>query len=294
MCAVGDTVIGTVGEMWRYPVKSMLGQRVEASAVTARGLTGDRAYALVDVETGRLVSAKRPRPWGALMHHAASIVDDAADPPVVQITLADGTSIPAGPDAAEALSRSLGRSVRVVSAAPQGTTLEEIWMEEKGPALYGPVVGSEGDQPVIDVAPGLGAPPGTLFDFSAVHLVTASALAAVASVLPDGADVRRFRPNLVIDTGAGGESFPENDWVGRSIRVGKEVTVEGLMLTMRCVMVTLGQRELEPDRGVMRAVADLNRVDVPGVGTYPCLGLYARVTAPGAVHVGDEVTLLPA
>lgn len=66
------------------------------------------------------------------------------------------------------------------------------------------------------------------------------------------------------------------------------------MLTMRCVMVTLGQPELEPDRGVIRAVADLNRVEVPGVGTYPCLGLYARVITPGTVRTGDEVSLLPA
>ena len=288
------SALGTVSEVWRYPVKSMQGERVEESAVTRRGMAGDRAYALVDVETGRLASAKRPRPWGALMHCSARVVDDGTDPPTVRITLPDGASVPAGPAAAEALSRSHGRSVRVVSAVPQGSALEEEWLEEKGPSLYGPVVGSEGDQPVIDVAPALGAPPGTLFDFSAVHLVTSSALAAVGRALPGGVDVRRFRPNLVVDNGTDDTGpFPENDWVGRRIRVGRELTLEGLMLTMRCVMVTLGQPALEPDRGVMRAVADLNRVDVPGVGTYPCLGLYARVTEPGVVRVGDDVRILP-
>lgn len=294
MSGMDESTVGTVAEMWRYPVKSMQGERVETSAVTQRGMVGDRAYALVDVETGRLASAKRPRPWGALMRCSAHVVD-GSDPPTVRITLPDGTSVPAGPPAAEALSRSLGRSVRLVSAVPQGAALEEVWMEEKGPSLYGPVVASEGDQPVIDVAPALGAPPGTLFDFSAVHLVTSSALAAVAGALPQGVDVRRFRPNLVVDGGvAAAGPFPENDWVGRRIRVGPELTLEGLMLTMRCVMVTLGQPGLEPDRGVMRAVADLNRVAVPGVGTYPCLGLYARVTVPGTVRVGDGVSLLPA
>lgn len=295
MSGMGESVVGTVAEMWRYPVKSMQGERVDASLVTRRGMVGDRAYALVDVETGRLASAKRPVPWGPLMQCSAAVVGPGGDPPPVRITLADGTSVPAGPDAGEVLSRSLGRSVRLVSTGPQGSALEEVWTEEKGPSLYGPVVGSDGDQPVIDVAPSLGAPPGTLFDFSAVHLVTSSALAAVAAALPDGVDVRRFRPNLVIDNGAGhGAPFPENDWVGRRIRLGRELTLEGLMLTMRCVMVTLGQPELEPDRRVMRAVADLNRVEVAGLGTYPCLGLYARVTVPGAVRVGDEVSLLPA
>ena len=290
---MAEAPVGTVSEMWRYPVKSMQGERVEASVVTPRGMPGDRAYALVDVETGRLASAKHPRRWGHLMECSASVVD-AGDPPSVRITLPDGTSLPAGPGAAEVLSRSLGRPVRVVSAAPQGAALEEMWMEEKGPSLYGPVVGREGDQAVIDVAPALGAPPGTLFDFSAVHLVTSTALAAVAGVLPGGVDVRRFRPNLVIDNGADdGTPFPENDWVGRRIRVGPDLILEGLMLTMRCVMVTLGQPELDPDPGVMRAVADRNRVEVPGVGTYPCLGLYARVITPGTVRIGDEVSLPP-
>lgn len=292
---MGGVVVGTVGEMWRYPVKSMQGERVEESAVTHRGLTGDRAYALVDVETGRLVSAKRPRPWGALMHHSASVVDDDGDPPGVRITLTDGTSYPAGPDAAEALSRSLGRPVRLVSAAPQGAALEETWMDEKGESLYGPVVGRDGDDAVIDIPPALGAPPGTLFDFSALHLVTRSALEGVARALPGGVDVRRFRPNLVVETGSDGAPppFPENEWVGSTIRVGEDLVLEGLMLTMRCVMVTLAQGDLERDRGVMRAVAEVNRVEVPGLGTYPCVGLYARVTSPGTVRVGDEVSVLP-
>lgn len=173
MSGMAESVVGTVSEMWRYPVKSMQGERVETCAVTRRGMAGDRAYALVDVETGRLASAKRPRPWGRLMQCSASVVD-AGDPPSVRITLPDGTSLPAGPGAADVLSRSLGRPVRVVSAAPQGAALEELWVEEKGPSLYGPVVGREGGQAVIDVAPALGAPPGTLFDFSAVHLVTSS------------------------------------------------------------------------------------------------------------------------
>jgi uncharacterized protein YcbX len=288
------TVVGTVTEMWRYPVKSMQGERVEASTVTPRGLVGDRAYALVDVGTGRLASAKRPRQWGGLLHHAASLVDAGAEPPGVVVTLPDGTCLRAGPGADEALSESLGRPVRLVTAAPQGAALEEIWMEEKGESLYGPVVATEDDQAVIDVPPALGAPPGTLFDFSAVHLVTSSALEAVASALPAGVDVRRFRPNLVIGPGALGGAppgFPENDWVGRTIRVGDEVTLEGLMLTMRCVMVTLAQPGLEPERAVMRAVAAVNRVEVPGLGTYPCAGLYARVTRAGTVTVGDEVSV---
>ena len=298
---MGEQVVGTVAEVWRYPVKSMQGEQTPASEVTSRGLAGDRAYALVDVETGRLVSAKRPRAWAGVLHCAAAVTDEGGDPPGVRITLADGTAHAAGPEAAEALSRSLGREVRIVSAPPQGAVLEEIWTDEKGEALYGPVVDTEADQPVVTVAPALGAPPGTLFDFSAVHLVTSASLSSLADAVgPKGAEVRRFRPNLVVDTGDTGPAtarlgpFPENGWVGRTLRIGDSVSIEGLMLTMRCVMVTLSQPGLTADRGVMRGVSEVNRVEVPGLGTYPCLGLYARVTNPGRVQVGDRVVLGPA
>lgn len=291
---MAERVIGTVAELWRYPVKSMQGERLDAAEVSRRGITGDRAYALVDAETGRLVSAKRPRQWGGLMHHSAQLVDPDADPPVVRMTLADGTTCTTGPGAVEALSASLGRPVRMVSAAPQGSVMEEIWPEEKGESLYGPVVGNEDGDALITVPPALGAPPGTLFDFSAIHLVTSTSLRSLAAAHPDGpVDVRRFRPNLVIDTDdAGLAPFPENEWVETSLRVGSSLVLEGLMLTMRCVMVTLSQPGLDRDRGVLRATAAANRVDVPGVGAYPCLGLYARVTGEGPVHLGDRVALV--
>ncbi|HZT64191.1 MAG TPA: MOSC N-terminal beta barrel domain-containing protein [Acidimicrobiales bacterium] len=284
-----EQVIGRVAALWRYPVKSMYGEQLSAASVDHRGLAGDRAYAVVDVETGQVASAKRPRQWGGLMLYSSTVVDPAATPPAVRVTLSDGSAylIGQGDDIAaeEALSAALGRRVRLVSTAPQGAELEEIWSEEKGDALYGPVVDREDDQPVIRYSPALGAPPGTLFDFSAVHLVTTSSLRSLGIDV----DVRRFRPNLVIHTDADG--FPENEWVGRSLRVGDSLTVEGLMLTMRCVMITLPQPDLSADRSVMRAVT-ANRVEVPGLGTYPCLGLYARVTEPGDIAAGDPVTLL--
>jgi uncharacterized protein YcbX len=58
-----QTTIGTVVSIWQYPVKSMLGEELDSSYVTERGLMGDRAYALIDKETGKVASAKSPRKW---------------------------------------------------------------------------------------------------------------------------------------------------------------------------------------------------------------------------------------
>jgi len=89
----GQLTVGLVAELWRYPVKSMLGQRIEAAEVTARGLAGDRAYALLDVESGRVVSAKIPRHWRGMF---------------------------------ELRSSELGRAVEVISEAPEGARYRSL------------------------------------------------------------------------------------------------------------------------------------------------------------------------
>ncbi|HEY6885732.1 MAG TPA: MOSC N-terminal beta barrel domain-containing protein, partial [Nitrososphaeraceae archaeon] len=60
------TATGTVVSLWRYPVKSMMGEELNSSHVTERGLVGDRTYAVVDKQTGKVASAKNPRKWGKL------------------------------------------------------------------------------------------------------------------------------------------------------------------------------------------------------------------------------------
>ena len=115
--------VGTVAALWRFPVKSMLGETIDQADVSERGIAGDRAYALIDLETGKVVSAKNPRLWPSLFGCRASLVEaprgDAV--PAVRITLADGTSVLS--DAADVdaqLSRFFGRDVTLARAAPTG------------------------------------------------------------------------------------------------------------------------------------------------------------------------------
>src|SRR3984893_17587747 len=90
----GGVPVGSVVSIWRYPIKSMLGEEVNASDVTERGLLGDRAYALVDQVTGKVASAKNPRKWGKLFDFRASLLESpnpGGTVPPVRITFPDGT-----------------------------------------------------------------------------------------------------------------------------------------------------------------------------------------------------------
>ena len=90
------TVLGSIVSLWRYPVKSMLGEELNATAVTKRGLLGDRAYALVDSADGKIASAKNPRKWPGLFDCRAAFVDvprTGAKAPPVRVALQDGSSV---------------------------------------------------------------------------------------------------------------------------------------------------------------------------------------------------------
>ncbi|HZN15452.1 MAG TPA: MOSC N-terminal beta barrel domain-containing protein [Acidimicrobiales bacterium] len=273
-----------ITELWRYPVKSMQGERLDSVQVTAGGLTGDRAFALVDTETGFVVSAKHPRKWRQILHcHAA--LDDAG---VATITLPDGSTTRSdAPDVDARLSAVFGRDVTLASNAPDDRHYEMLFPDIEGVAPQEAIddnrIGDEPDGTLADMGLGLLAPPTSFFDLTALHLVTSATLAAV------GQPVRRFRPNVVVD--ADGVGYVENGWAGRSVALGATTQAQVLIPTMRCVMTTLAQPGLDADRGVLQTLARENRIEIPGVGTWACAGVYATVTAPGDVAVGDAVTV---
>lgn len=290
------TLVGQVVELRRYPVKSMLGERVETAEVTERGLSGDRRYALVDTETGKVVSAKRPRLWGRMFDLNASYESPpsqgAASP--VAVTLPSGQTVSTkDADFSRRVSDVLGRTVSLISTTDDFLTYEEVWVDEKQADPYGPVIGSEGDARLIENPVSVGAPRGTFFDYSAIHLVTSSTLRALHAAYAEGAfDVRRFRPNIVIDVE--GDEFVENGWVERVLRIGEAVQLEVLVPTPRCVMTTLPQEDLPKDAGILRTAARANRLPFGPFGDQPCVGVYAEVAAGGSIGIGDPVYLEPA
>ena len=290
--------VGTVAALWRYPVKSMQGEQLQSAEVNPGGTIGDRAYAVIDVETGKVASAKHPRKWGLLLECEAAFVEPpvAGRPvPAVRIAFPDGTtasSDEAGID--EVLSAQLGRAVTLTSVAPTNSTLEELWPDVEGlaPAEFiesTAIAGGRTDETVSDIAMGLAAPAGTFYDLAELHLLTSSTLTTLAGFYPAGRfDVLRYRPNLLIDTDRAG--FVENDWPGRTLAIGGLRALVSLP-TMRCIMTTLAQGDLPRDPELLRTVARHNRIEIAGLGHWACAGAYAGVAAPGTVRVGDPVTL---
>src|SRR5882724_2809283 len=181
-----------IRELWRYPVKSMLGERRELSVVGAAGVVGDRAYAVIDGADGKVASAKNPRKWRALLSCRAEFVSEPSDneaPPPVRITLPDGTTVTSDdPAVDEVLSAALGRAVTLASTAPQGATFEETWPNVEGIAptefIDSTKVRSDEDEAVSDLALGLAAAPGSFFDLAPIHLVTTSSLDRLATLQP--------------------------------------------------------------------------------------------------------------
>lgn len=275
-----------VAGLYRYPVKSMLGEAVAVTFVGDRGLLGDRAYALVDRETGKVASAKNPRRWGMLLECHARFLEeprvDAALPPV-EIVTPDGATLRSDdPGVDESLSRIVGRAVHLEAQAPDDPVIEQY-----RPHLEG--FDDAKDETVTDDAIAVVA-PGTFFDAAPLHVVTTSSLARLRELSPASTfPAPRFRPNVVVDTDRAG--FVENEWVGRTLTLGDDVQASVFLSAPRCVMTTLAQADLPRDPGVLQAVARHNRFDIPGLGPSSCVGVYALVTTGGTARTGDPAVI---
>jgi uncharacterized protein len=289
--------VGTVGALWRFPVKSMLGEEIDQVDVDAGGIVGDRAFALVDVETGKVASAKHPKVWPDLLRCQASYVAPprAGEPsPPVRIELADGASVMSdAPDVDAVLSGFFGREVRLARAAPEDFTIDQYHPDQEhlDPQGHRDEVTETklGNALFNEVRMPSPLPEGSFLDVFPVSVITTSALDHLAALQPGSTfDVRRFRMNVIVATPADG--FVENSWIGGAIGVGERVKLAVPVPDPRCVMTTVAQEGLERDPQVLKALARHNRLDFAGAGLYPCAGVYAVVASSGTIHTGDPVT----
>jgi uncharacterized protein len=280
MAAAAQTDAGAVVSLWRYPVKSMIGEELRAARVTDIGVSGDRAWGLRDSADGKIATAKNPRKWPNLFAYRAACdpAADASDFSAVRMTLPDGTVLN-GPTirANEILSAALGRGVELVSTREDGGTPSQPAQSEE----YWPdIEGLEHRDTVTDFA----LPSGTFFDCATVHLLTTSTLDALRRRYPQGRfEVARFRPNIVVAPPGNGNTFVENDWIGRTIAIGDEVQLQITGPCGRCVMTTLPQGDLPPDPGILRTAAQHNHANV---------GVYAAVVRGGMIRRGDRAVVI--
>jgi uncharacterized protein len=263
---------GSIAALWRYPVKSMRGEELDTAEVTERGLLGDRAYALVDVETGKVVSAKNPRKWGNMLDFRSELVAPPEQPgsmPPARITTPDGATVDTDdPGFDDRLSGLVGRRVRLASSAGDAPRIEGYWPDYDW---------LESPDAVFEVK----LPPGTFFDAAVVHLLTTATLESLHALSPGSRfEIPRFRPNIVVALSDGAAGFPENDWAGRTLRIGDEVRLAISEPCPRCVMTTVSQGDLPKDPDVLRTVVQRNAGNV---------GVLASVLRGGRIRRGDAV-----
>lgn len=294
-----ESTVGSVSGIWLFPVKSMQGQQIEQGEFTAGGLVGDRAYALIDKETGKVVSAKSVRLYPDLFNCKAAFVEQpqsGAELPPVEITLPDGSTVrsDAG-DVDQVLSASLGRDVTLANTAPDDFTIDMYHPDIEGADPRGRT-GTVAEQKLgsaFFAEAGMESPvdAGAFFDLFPLTLLTTSTLNQFTQLQPgSNFDERRFRMNVIIDTDEAG--FVENDWLDRGLMLGDSMQIHVTMPDTRCVMTTLAQDDLPKDNDIMRAMVQHNRLQVADAGRFPCAGVYAVVQTPGRLRVGDSVTLI--
>jgi uncharacterized protein YcbX len=269
---IQDSPAGRVKTLYRYPVKSMLGEVVPVAVFAERGVAGDRECALIDRETGKVASAKNPRRWPKLFAFRAaypSAVEAGTPLPPIAITFPDGSVL--GTDVADIsgrLSVALDRPITLARAVPEAATAEGYWPDHDW-------------LPQRDEVFDFPLPSGTFFDIATVHLLTTSTLESLSAAAPHSRfDVARFRPNVVIESREGTTGFFENDWIGKTLLLGKQVRLYIERPCARCVMTTLAQGDLPSDPVVLRTAVHSNGGNV---------GVYARVVRAGSVGVGDAV-----
>ena len=286
----------TVTHLLRYPVKSMGGHALKRSALTAKGIPGDRAWTLKDEERGGIKGGKR---FPQLLSMRASFTSEPTAQvvsPEVQITLEDGRSISSSdPRVNETLSAAVEAPVSLWPLLP-ADQLEHYLrppMEEgvDPEAYFREVFARTEDEPLPDLAAFpeelfiYESSPGTYFDAFPLLLMSQASLqhfeqAMIAQGEGSRFDVRRFRPNIVVETAEHG--FPENDWVGRRGQIGSAV-IKVEIECPRCVMTTHGFSDLPKDPKSMRHVVKENGGN---------LGVYWSIEQPGEIAVGDSISWL--
>ena len=281
-------MIGKVTQLFRYPVKSMGGESLTDAQLESHGIPGDRAWAVRDEQRGGIRGGKR---FAQLMNCAARY---STDPPLrgsapAIVKLPDGVELTIDDESmAERLSELLSSPVSVWPLMPAEMLdhyLRGAPLLDDFEAEMRRIFARTADEPLPD----LGAfpeelmryesPPGTYFDAFPLLLMTTQSLAHLSSLATDQVfDVRRFRPNLLIDANSS-QPFPEQEWVGRKLRVG-DAEVEITMDCPRCVMTTHGFQDLAKDPGIMRTLVKEANGN---------LGVYAKVTSAATVSIGDPI-----
>ncbi|MBA3264805.1 MAG: MOSC domain-containing protein [Nocardioidaceae bacterium] len=290
--------VGSISSLWRFPVKSMAGEQLSEAALTSRGLVGDRAYALIDVETGKVVSAKSAKRFPDILSCRAAFLDApdvGAGTSPVRITFPDGASTASdAPDRDDVLTRFFGRKVRLSSVAPEDFAIDQYHPDvpNADPAGHRDTVVDQklGSAFFDEIGAPSPVPVGAFFDLFPVSVITTSTLDRLQHLQPGSRfEPCRFRMNVVV--ASVGDGFVENRWIGHTIALSDGPRVHVAMPDPRCVMPTLAQDDLPRDNEILRTLVRHNRLEIEPGARFPCAGVYGVVDEAGTLRVGDRVAV---
>jgi hypothetical protein len=241
----------------------MRGEALASATITQRGLVGDRAWALRENTYGGLVSA---RTWPAMLQLRASCVGEPVTVSAVRvrIELPDGASVHSDdPAAPRILSEFLQREVR----------LERVRIAPLTPAEREAIMRGDALPPARD-----------FFDEEVIHLIATGTLGHLRALSggDHDFDARRFRANVIVDTGDSADGFVEDGWLNGRVEIGDTLRITGMRPALRCAITTHPQDELPHDPAILRTAWQFHQAYA---------GIFAAVEAEGTVRIGDPVFL---
>lgn len=284
------TVVGTVKEIWRYPVKSMQGEQLDKCPIEKFGFVGDRGWAVRDDSVGEI---KGVRKIPKLLGYSANYTEEPspASIPSVQITTPSGEQFDINdPIFAQQISEHVKKPLSFwplqpasnlnhyrLKEASNSRELRRQFASEKNPDLS-----SISLKLLLELAI-FATPLGRYYDAYPIHILTSASLRTI-SKLQNGdseLDSRRFRPNIVIETNEDQHGFAEFSWTGGILEIG-ETQIKCVTRTVRCSMPAQPQPGLEKNSQLLKSLAS---------HTERHMGVYATVIKKGVIQKGDSVVL---
>ena len=295
-------ILGTLAEIWRYPVKSMGGERVQAAFLKPRGVAGDRCWTVIDSERKEIANAKR---WPELLNFRASLCagDDLVESgydeevPDVELESPQGDVFRARDgDAGHRLSTQLERPVQLSPLVRPGNTdhyrttvhrERETVIDEMGlvPGASPSATSAVPESLKMEIGQFI-TPPGTYVDAYPVHMMTTNSLDYLSDKGSVDAVVQRFRPNFLIEPTMRLPELTENSWPGYRVRLGGAI-LHIHSCTVRCSMPARSQAwcgltERTKLSRIMLDVCDRH------------LGVNVMIEQGGRISVDDALILLDA
>jgi len=244
-------LVGRIESLWRYPVKSMMGEALAEAYLWAGGVYGDRRYGFLSsaAPSDFPYFTARER-HDMLLHRAAYCHPEKMVRPGGSLSPADATVVIETPEG-ERLAVEDARVIELLRAGLRERHEISLIQSENA---------------IVDSRP--------------VSLFSLETVRQLGDEVNTKLDKRRFRANIYVDL-ASGRGFGEDEWVGRRLRLGSDVVVEIQKRNMRCKVITLDPDTNEANPDVMKQVAREHE---------SCAGIYAVVLSEGMVSVGDEIS----